>query len=210
MTDLLEAVWALTRPTHRKVIVDNPAGPLPTKVVTVTDEALLEQIDNAIRSNMGGSTPGGSDPRTRSILNIGAFNVVQAIADKVHMWARMAGSVIDKESLPKTLEAWHAKFIAHPWDINDAVHTKIMRGWAAQIQATLAPPREKDLPDPCPACGASEWWRDGERFFRPLIIRYKPDDPAMVDRAVGMCRACAETWGVRELQFELEKAQINQ
>ena len=208
MTDLLDAVWALTKPTHRKVIVDNPAGPLPTRVVVVTDESLLDQIDSAIRSNMGGNTPGGSDPRTRSILNLGAFNVVQGIADKVHGWARIAGSVIDKESLSKTLEAWHVKFMAHPWDINDAVHTKILLGWARQIEATLAPPKELDFEQACPSCGSDCWWSNAEQasFPRPLIVYYQPADSGVVMDAKGMCRACKKVWGARELAYELEQA----
>ena len=207
MTDLLSAVHALTRPVHRKIIQDNPDGPETTRVVTIIDQPLLEQLDAAIGSNAGGSTHGGSDPRTRSVMNLGAYETAKTIEDKVRGWARMAGAEVDKGSLAKTLEHWHIKFIGNALMTNHDGHTKILRGWAAQIVATLDPPKEKDLPDQCPSCGAGEWWRDGERFQRPLIIRYRPADSGVVKDATGMCRACATTWGARELAYELEQAE---
>lgn len=207
MTDLLTAVRSLTQPTHHKVIVDNPGGPEATRVVTVTDESLLDQIDNAIRSSMGGTTSGGSDPRTRSILNIGAFNVAQSITNEVHDWARSAGSVIDKGSLGHTLEAWYVAFIG---GIEDGdTKAKKLRGWAAQIVATLAPPKEMDFAQNCPACGSDCWYSQAEQasFPRPLIVYYQPADSGVVMDAKGMCRACKKVWGARELAYELEAAE---
>jgi len=206
MTELLEATRALTHPTHRKVILDNPDGPQPTRVVTVTDESLLNQIDNAIRSSMGGNTPGGSDPRTRSILNIGAFNVAQSITVTVHDWARAAGSAINKGSLSDTLEAWYVAFIGGIDDGHGKAMT--MRGWANQIEATLNPPKEMDFAQNCPACGSDCWYSPAEKasYPRPLIVYYQPADSGVVMDAKGLCRACKRVWGARELAYELELA----
>lgn len=206
MTDLISALTALTKPTRRKIIQDNPAGPQPTKMVEVVDAALLEQLDEAIRSSMGGTTSGGSDPATRSLFDADALERMAAISAKVNSWARMAGSVIDKGSVSVTLERWHVKFIGDALVTNHDVYAGIMRKWAAQISAALDRPREKDLPDECPNCGAKEWWRDGVRYYRPLIIRYRPADSGVVKDATAACRACEETWGARELAFELEEA----
>ncbi|TFD61119.1 hypothetical protein E3T43_01210 [Cryobacterium sp. Hh7] len=208
--DLLDALDALTKPTHRKIIQDDPNGPELTKVVHVEDDALLDQLDNAIRSSMGGTTSGGSDPATRSLVDSGALMRFMQISSEVQQWARVAGAVIDKASVGITLRNWFVRFKEYPISTRTVTfYTKQLRKWAFQIEATLNPPKEKDLPDACPSCGASEWWDPAtkERYYRPLVIRYQPDSPTMVDDARGVCRACAKTWGVRELQFEIEEKQ---
>jgi len=206
MTDLLSAVHALTRPVHRKIIQDNPDGPETTRVVTIIDQPLLEQLDAAIGSNAGGSTHGGSDPRTRSVMNLGAYETAKTIEDKVRGWARMAGAEVDKGSLAKTLEHWHIKFIGNALVVDHDGHTKILRGWAATIRATLEPEKELDFAEPCPACGSDCWYNAAteQSYPRPLVIRYKPGDIGIVQTATGLCRACHKTWGVRELAYALE------
>ena len=208
--DLLDALDALTNPVHRKIIQDNPDGPEATKVVHVEDDPLLDQLDNAIRSSMGGTTSGGSDPATRSLVDSGALMRLMQISSQAQQWARAAGSVIDKGSVGNTLRIWFVRFGEYPSSTETVeFYTKQLRKWAHQIEASLNPLKEKDLPDECPACGATEWWDPStkERYYRPLVIRYQPDSPTMVDDARGVCRACAKTWGVRELQFEIEEKQ---
>lgn len=199
MTDLLSAVDALTKPTTSKHMV----GDL---LATVTLPPLLEQLDEAIRSNMGGTTPGGSDPRTRNMVNAGAFMKACQISSQLGDWARSAGSVIVKQDMGATLTKWHAKFIGTPRSAEqEQSYIRRMNGWAAQIIATLDPPKEADLPYNCPVCDASEFWFEGERYYRPLVIRYRPADEGMVEKARAVCRACEATWGVREIQYEIEK-----
>lgn len=207
MTDLLEAVQSLTRPTVSKVLMSNEAG--ITCVSDVDLEPLLDRLDEAIRSNMGGSTHGGSDPATRSLVDAGALMKLMQISSQIMDWARIVGSVIDKQSMIVTLDRWYLRYMEYPHsDEISAGYAKQLRNWAHQIEASLDPPREKDLDSPCPSCGATEWWdpQTKERYFRPLVIRYRPDSDAMVNDARGICRACATTWGVRELQYEIELA----
>lgn len=208
MTDLLEAMEALTKPRHSKAVQTNEAGITCTSPIELP--SLLEQLDESIRSNMGGSTHGGSDPATRSLADAGALMKMMQISSQVMDWARIVGSVIDKQSTPVTLTRWYVRYNEYPHSGEmSASYTRQLHKWAAQIEATLDPPREKDLDSPCPSCGATEWWDPAtkERYHRPLVIRYRPDSDSMVNDARGICRACATTWGVRELQFEIEEAE---
>ena len=207
MIDLLTALDDLTQPVNRKIIQETPDGPEPTSVVRIIDPSLLDQLDNSIRANMGGSTKGGSDPATRSLVDAAALMRSMQISGEVSDWARAAGAIIDKGSISNTLRAWHGKFIGRATQEDRMqYYTRRLVKWAAQITATLDPPREKDLDCACPDCGAIEWWNssNGERFTRPLIIRYRPDSPTMVEDARASCRGCGESWGVRDLQRRIE------
>ena len=210
--DLLNALDDLTRPVQRKIIQDTPNGPELTRTVTVTDVALLDQLDEAIRSSMGGTTQGGSDPATRSLVNAGALVKMFQISSEVFDWARAAGAVIDKGSLSNTLRAWHAKFIGRATqEDRSEYYTRRLTGWAAQIIATLDPPKQMDFPNPCPACESDCYWdkETQQSYSRPLVVRYRPAESGVVMDAVGACRACGKTWGARELAFELERAAVN-
>jgi hypothetical protein len=211
MNDLLDAVDALTKPTRRKIIQDNPEGPEPTRVVHVEDAPLLDQLDEAIRSNMGGTTLGASDPRTRSVMNLGAYEIAKGIAGKVNGWARMANATVDKDSLTHTLRAWHAKFIGTVHEARvESIYTREMESWAAQILDILDPPKEMDFAQNCPVCGSDCWYSKAEKtsYERPLIVRYRPADSGVVKDATGLCRACGAVWSARELAYELEQAEL--
>ncbi|TFD80700.1 hypothetical protein E3T54_02865 [Cryobacterium sp. Sr8] len=206
MTDLLGALNALTKPTRRKFIQDNPDGPQPTKMVEVVDAPLLEQLDAAIRGTVGvgGS---GSLPNERNMLNGDAFERMRVISGQVNGWARMAGAVVDKDSLSNTLRTWHAKFIGTPREAHVvAMYTGTMNKWAAQIIATLNPPRQRDLPNACPVCSADTWWMSGNEYPRPLILTFH-DGPDMIDNGKGMCRACEAVFGMRELSYAIDEAE---
>ncbi|ANP74522.1 DUF7341 domain-containing protein [Cryobacterium arcticum] len=208
MITLLESVDLLTKPRVSKVVQSNEAGITCTSPVELPP--LLDALDEAIRSNMGGTTSGGSDPATRSLVDAGALMKLMQISSTVMSWCRSVDAVIDKQSMTVTLRRWYVKF-------NECQHEDGMVNWYAnqivkwegQILALLDPPKEKDLPQHCPSCGAGEWWdpKTKERYYRPLVIKYRPDSPSMTDDATGVCRACGETWKARELQYELELAE---
>ena len=209
--DLLNALDALTKPIHRKILQDTPDGPELTKTVTVVDVPLLDQLDDAIRSSMGGTTSGGSDPATRSLVNAGALLKMFQISSEVCDWARAAGAVIDKGSLSNTLRAWYAKFIGRATqEDRSEYYTRRLVGWASQIMATLDPPKEMDFADPCPECQSDCYWdkETQQSYSRPLVVRYRPAESGVVLDAVGTCRACGKTWGARELAYELERAAV--
>lgn len=199
--DLLDAVDQLTKPTRTKVVQDD------NNVATVEMPPLLDGLQSAIRSSMGGNTAGGALAHERSILDDDALFKFIRIASQIIDWCR-ARKVATTGDAGHNLRAWYASNLGQAMsDEVEAYYTRTLNGWAGEIRSKLDPWREKDLPDACPVCEAKEWWRDGERFPRPLIVRYKPDGPDMVQNAKAMCRACTKVWGVRELAYELEQAQ---
>jgi len=208
MSDLLSAVDALTKPRHSKTVQSNEAG--ITCVSPVELPPLLDDLNDAIYASMGGNTSGASDPATRAPVNILALQTLMRISEQVAGWARMAGVVVDKENTTSTLRRWYVKFSQRQISGEvESMYVSQMKAWESQIINALDPPREKDLPSDCPSCGASEWWKDGERFRRPLVIRYRADDGDMIDNATGMCRACAQVWSARALQYEIENVEAS-
>lgn len=207
---LLDRVQKLTRPEHRKERqeIRKDGRPAGWQTITVTTPPLLEQLDDAIRSNMGASTPGASDPATRSVINIAAMLKLVQISSQIMDWARIAGSEVRKGDAAGTLDAWYVRHEQIP-DASDTFYKSTLKAWAGQIKGVLDPPRESDLPDACPVCGATEWWSTEtfERYYRPLVIRYRPTGADMVEKATALCRACEQVWSVRELAYELEQAE---
>ena len=197
MTDLLEAVDALTKESRSKVIQDDGT------IAIVVQDSLLVQLETAIRSSMGGSTGGASLPSEGSPLDVGALYESLKITAAIGDWCRMVGVKPVRESVPDLL-AWHAAYIGRPGGA-DEFYIGQLNGWARMITAMFDRPREKDLPSECPTCGAASWWRDGAEYSRPLVVRYRPDDP--VGSATALCRSCEKVWTARELAYELEQAE---
>ena len=197
MSELLDAVEALTKPRKSKVVQSNAAGITCTSVVVLP--SLLEQLDQSISSSMGRSTAGASLASQSSPLDTGALFEAMKITSQIEQWCRGVG-VRATRSAAVDLPAWYVATLSQR-DDHDR-HVRQLQKWAHLIESLLDRPREKDLPDECPQCGAKSWWRDGAEYFRPLIVRYREDDP--VGSAMAACRACEKVWNARELAFILE------
>jgi hypothetical protein len=222
---LLEAVEALTKPVKRKQLQDviepytltdkdgirtEHRRVIGTQKVTVELPPLLELLDDAIQSSMGGSTKGAALASESIPLNSAALFEAMKISSQVRDWCRLEDVTPTRHTLTN-LRAWYvATRAGHPTPDEDEAQARVLRKWAATIRGMLDPWREKDLPDPCPLCGAKLWWDPAEPTTqgrpRPLIIRYRPGDADMVERAYGLCRACEEVFGVRELAYAIEHA----
>ncbi|RZU64919.1 hypothetical protein EV379_1230 [Microterricola gilva] len=199
MTDLLEAVEALTKPTRTKVIQDDGT------VAIVVQDALLVQLETAIRSSMGGSTGGASLPSEGSPLDVGALFESLKITAAIGDWCRLVGVKPSRKSVPDLID-WHTAYIGRPSEADD-FYISQLNGWVRMITAMFDRPREKDLPDPCPVCDAKSWWRDGAEYYRPLVVKYRPDDP--VGSATALCRSCETVWNARELAFAIEQKEAS-
>lgn len=198
---LLEAVEGLTKPEVSKILQEG-------NLITVRLPSLLAQLDQAIHSSMGGNSAGASLAFEGAPLNTAALFQAMKISSQVRDWCH-AVKVIPVKSTAVDLTAWFNVFSRSNPELDvERYRVKVLHGWAGSIRGMLNPPREKDLPDDCPACGADGWYdaRDGHKYPRPLIIRYRPtDDANLVDEAKGMCRACEQVWGVRELAYAIEE-----
>jgi len=197
MSDLLEAVDELTLPKRVKVMQDDG-------VVSVSIPPLLTQLDDMIRSDIGLTASGASLAHERNILDADALYKFIQISSQIRDWCRMAKLRPDKEPAV-ALRRWYVAASGGLDEAGETFHARMLGAWAAYIRVKLDPARERELPDACPVCGASEWWRDGVRFLHPLVVKYRLGS-ALVDDARGMCRACEKSWAVRELAFALENA----
>jgi hypothetical protein len=210
---LLLAVEALTKPQRTKVLQDTTEVPwapgTTTKLATVELPSLLEQLQESINATIGigGS---GSLANERNMLNNDALHRFMQITSLIGDWARLAGAPQQRGTPPGTaLRAWYAKYSqTMPTLDAERFYIRQMTAWAQQIAAMYEPPKTPDLPDPCPLCGATDWFdpKDGQKYPRPLILSYRPG-PDLVDSAKGMCRACGEVWGARELAYAIEEVQ---
>jgi hypothetical protein len=202
MSELLDAIERLTKPQRSAVVQTNDAGITCKSPIVLP--SLLEQMDEAIQSSMGGNSSGASLASQRSLLDESALFEAMKIATQIGDWCRIVEVRPTRQPAPD-LKAWHLAIIAKP-QRDDTWHVRQLGKWADRIESMLDRPREKDLPQACPNCGESEWWRDGSKYYRPLIIRYKPEEEA---KATAMCRFCDQTWNARELAFALEEVARN-
>lgn len=199
--ELLDAVDALTKPVVlHQMIADSRF------TCVVYDTPLLDRLQSEIRFSL--SREGSKSlPNQRVPINSGALMLFMRISSQITDWAHGAKSVVYKGDPNRTLRAWYVTWVQVRRE-PDAVtaRTRILTGWAASIRREIEPPRQKDLPDPCPTCGATEWWRDGERYPRPLVVESpRNPDVNLIDESTAMCRACAKVWTARDLATELDQ-----
>ncbi|MGW9587477.1 DUF7341 domain-containing protein [Microbacterium sp. NPDC055455] len=198
--ELLDAVDELTKPV---VLHHTVADSRFTCIVY--DTPLLDRLQEEIRFSL--SREGSKSlPNQRIPLNSGALMLFMRISSQVADWAHGARGVVYKGDPSRTLRAWYVAWSQtqrEPGEINARV--KLLHGWAASIRRELEPPRQRELPDACPACGADEYWRDGERLPKPLVLEIpRNPDLSLIDESTAACRACDKRWGARELAYELE------
>lgn len=198
--DLLEAVDELTKP----VVLHHTISDSRFTCV-VYDTPLLDRLQEEIRFSL--SREGAKSlPNQRIPINSGALMLFMRVGSQITDWAHDAGATVHKGDPGRTLRAWFVAWTQHPRELEVvSARVRVLSGWAASIRRELDPPRQKDLPDACPACGAEEWWRDGERYPRPLVVE-SPRNPekSLIDESTATCRACEKRWGARELAYELE------
>jgi len=212
---LLEAVEALTKPERiqlKQDVVEKDAEGAVTAVVGKEDKrvvlpSLLAQLDAAIHSSMGGNSAGASLAFEGAPLNTAALFQAMKISSQVRDWC-YAVKVIPVKNTAADLTAWFNVFSRSNPELEvERYRVKVLHGWASSIRGMLNPPREKDLPDACPVCSATEWWdmKTGAKYSRPLVIRYRPTDEDLVGDAKGFCRSCETVWGARELAYAIEE-----
>jgi hypothetical protein len=191
MSDLRNAVDDLTLPKRVKVIQDE-------EVVTVMVPPLLHQLDDAIRSSMGGTSSGATSKSASSLTNDAALYKAIQINTQVRDWCRAFGVAADRMDTALSLQRWHVAALAYePNEL--AFYLRMLRGFATSIKTLLDPPRERH--GDCPACGAADYWVDGVRFLHPWLVTYRVDGNLITD-AQAVCRSCEKKWTAGELAEE--------
>lgn len=209
---LLDAVDDLSLPRRTANWVDGA-------LVHRTDPPLLEDLRDAIGSNIGGSG-GGKQARERTPIDLAAFQVYERIDGTIRAWLADLGARPGKDVLPeRALRSWYVLWSARAANaVLEPRFRVILDGWADEIRDKLDPPNRIEITAPCPVCG-QEWKNIG------LKLDTGEDDPDDVERvrvlnavereslsdSYAMCSACGTVWfGVsrmRELRIAIDDAE---
>ena len=197
MSDLISAVDALIRPVPTKIVRDDGST---TRIV---HDALLVQLEAAIRSSIGGTMSGGGLSSERNLLDNDALFESMKITSAIGSWCRLAG--VQPTRVPvDDLLAW---FEANP-EAGD-FYTQQLQDWARFITAKLDPTKALEVKGECPECGSSVWVdADGGEHPRPVLVTYHPED--VLNTATAVCRAaeCLADWR-GETAIRLLRAQVD-
>lgn len=199
---LLEAVEALTKPVETTALLDDGT------TEKALNHPLLVQLEQAVRGSIVGIGGSGSLANERNMLNGDALLKAMKILSTLKDWARIVGVAYVRDVTPADLlSAWYVGFIGKPHEPDaERFYVRELDRWTREITAMFDPPRKQDLPNPCPICGATEWWdpSDGQKRTRPLVITFH-EGPQMIDEGKGLCRACDTAFGLRELAYAIEE-----
>ena len=215
MTDLLDAIDALTLPTHTLVVqwVTDDNGKDHPRNTRIEHEPLLAQLELAIASTIGGG--GGRSMTAKWALNVldsDALFQFSVIDSQIRDWCRRAGANPGRHPA-ENLRTFYAKHIGRlPDERVDRVLTGILRGWAGTIRAKLNPPRTMELTSACPACGSDTWEdTEGQVYRHPITITYQDQDADILGSARALCRACDHVWkgaqSLRALRYDVDVAE---
>lgn len=203
MTDLLDAVDALTLPTHTLVVQTITINGRETEQSTrIEHPPLLTQLEDAIRGVMDGSEGGAATVAfTRSVLNAAALQAFMVIDGQIREWCQIEKATVSNHP-GESLRSWYAARLSRLHD-DDGWHVKRLRRWESTILTTVQPPRTLELTVPCPACGSDTWLDfDGAVYRHPVQVSYREGDADILRDARASCRSCSKTWrGSHELRL---------
>lgn len=200
ITELLNAVYSLTKPITDPVWQDKPDARGISRgrtLAIVNRPALLVQLRSAISSSIGSpsNTIAGGGAQLGG-LNIGAFTMYEDIEGRIRAaWFEVSGER-SKDAPEVLLPRWyvHVKnlHLAGLWS-ESLVRTwrSVIRGWAKGIDSMFNPEVVKELVGPCPnpGCQLSRIVdRDGVGQSA-LYLHYGDDN-----EPEAVCRSCG--WAV--------------
>jgi hypothetical protein len=207
MSDLLDAVDALTKPQVTGVAQKNAAGRW-IRVHEVKHDPLLTVIHDAVwpsgENNGGASTPANE----RLPLDSHMLYEYSKIASQIIGWAIEAGLRPTRNPI-KDLEAWYVTTLADR-NFDPSFRIGRLRGWEAHIRRLLAKSGKFTIEAPCPICGATAW---GDMFngggLWPIKVEYVIEDDGRLTDHSALCQACRTVWeghdSVTELADELNE-----
>lgn len=198
MTDYLHlrsAVDALTLPVTVAEWVGAEDAP---ELFRRTDPPLVEQLQAAVASNLGGKSGAGKSARERIPMDVSAFTLLEEIDGEGRAWLDMLGARPGRQvSTSQVLRSWLVLFQAHPTGRPEqevADHERRIRQWVGRIVDLLSPPPTLEITRACPECGA-RWIRlggliDEDEQMSALIAVAR--EPFQASHA--QCRACGTRW----------------
>ena len=206
MSDLLDAVDALTLPTTARV--DQGSGP-PT---VIKHAPLLDQLEAAVAGNTG-SHEGSSKTLERIPIDPGALELKGTISSTVMGWQLRLSKRVRFDTLGGQMRAWHAAYIGTVRsEHTDLQYERILIGWQRQIGNMFDPPTRLEVTAPCPLCSVRRSMDElTGNEGSAVVVEYREVGEATLDEATGLCRACGAVWkgrsALRELRWLIEVAE---
>lgn len=165
------------------------------------EEALLDQLAQAVGSSAGAGSGGGSGLANESnALNTAALELQRGIQLELTSLRSGAGQSFDHlhASDAEKVEAL-VEQSARTDDVALEIRLQeVLGNWAFHIRDTLNPPKITALRGrSCPKCGAGHHWQpneDGSRSASPALqVNLSARPP------VALCQSCGSTWTGGEL-----------
>lgn len=196
--DVSAAVGRLVRPWS-DVLSPKESG--TGRYIPIDYPPLLDMLDEACRSNIGGVPAAGrSDPATRNLIDLDAHALRETIDATVRAWI---STLSKSRPLPRLKDAvvqvagiLHAHHAAGT--MPDSDYDRMCRHfprWCDRIWSLFDPPIVKDLIGVCPNCAESVFAApDGVKSSALVAYYWKGIRPE------AKCRRCGEQWtGERQL-----------
>lgn len=211
-THLRAAVDALTAPVTVAEWVGDEDNP---QLFRRTDPPLVEQLQAAVASNLGGKSGAGKSARERIPMDVSAFTLLEEIDGKARAWLDVLGARPGRQvTTGQAVRSWLVLFQAHPTGQPEqtvADHERRIRQWVGRIVDLLSPPPTFEVTAPCPECRV-EWVRlgglvDEDEQLRALVTVIREPHTA----SYAQCRCCGARWegvhGLRQLRIAIDDAE---
>ncbi|MET0716395.1 MAG: hypothetical protein ABWY57_15930 [Mycetocola sp.] len=209
MTDLLEAVDALTQPVIEHIAQKSDTGKW-LKAHTVTRPPLLQQMADAVTPSSNRTAGSAASADTRTPIDLGALFEYRKMAAQIGDWCRIVNIPPTRDAVTD-LRRWYTARLAIA-DGEDRFYIRALTAWGNTIRNYLEPP-ESFVPEyGCPVCGATTW---GDMINGggpwPIEVKYRVDEQGITSDEVALCRPCRAVWeghdAIVELSDEMKEKQ---
>lgn len=207
MTELLDAVDALTKPEVTSSPVKDDAGNW-VKAHTVTLPPLLTQLKDAVNPSTNSTAGSSSLASTRNLIDGDALFEYSKMTAAIGDWCHIAKSERTRDPITD-LRRWYVVFMQTEND--PAFYISQINKWVAKIRRLLNPPQTITLEQACPVCGAKEWGGlEAGGGPHPIQVEFWFDeDTGKASGHAATCRACRIVWqgfdAVKELAEEVSE-----
>lgn len=206
MTDLLDAVDALTKPRieHLPQIDDDGKW---LKAHTVEHPPLLVQLKEAVNPSTNTAAGSSSLASTRNLVDSDALFEYSTMTAAIGDWCHIIQSERTRDPVVD-LRRWYIAF--NRTDSDPSFYLAELNRWAKLIRNILEPPKRMEVTTPCPVCDKRTWTDpEGNELLFPVVVEYKVPQDGEAIKPTALCRACDAVWkgfdAVKELAEELNE-----
>lgn len=207
--DELAECKRLKKPVRRKVdtgewwcqwcdttVTERPTNATVSRIDRRDDLPLLEQLHNAITSDIGGGSGEGQLAHTRTPFDVGALNLHGAIDERIRAWLQDIGGAPGKGlTLSQLLTSWRVLYMSGVnTDTDMSRYARILDRWKTGILDIIDPPNQIPYRNqPCPLCGETRALVNVGGDVEDTVALWAFLRPEYRDEgSYGMCKACRE------------------